>query len=576
MLSRNVRFASAPTIAIRPHDLLDDLDAARQALAPSQPGATRAMTIEVPRQLRTARWVMAGATAVVVMAAAWWMLSQRVRANEISQTVADLHSLVASEKFSAAFRLLHTLRPEIAGDPAIAKAARDYLLPLRVTTDPPGADVFVKGYDEPDAPWIPLGAAPLDTRSLLSLFRWRISKQGFDTFEGSGPTQTPAGLAFTLTRSGTMPPGMVRVADGDMPAFFIDKHEVTNKAYKAFIDAGGYRTAAYWPASTMKDGHPLSWQQLVGDFKDTTGRPAPSTWELGSYPPGQDDFPVSGISWFEAMAYAKFAGKSVPTVHHWRQAAGQGIYSQILGFSNFTGKTPVRVGSLPSLGPWGTYDMAGNVKEWCENEVAGKRYTLGGGWNEPNYQYRAPDARSPFDRQSNLGVRLMVAPDPAAVPATAHGTVPMLYRDYGREQPVNDQLFTAFVRAYAYDNVDSAGKTESVNETDAWRVERVCVRGIGHRPHAGVLVPAKECEAPVPNGGVFPAFGQPDARLISAGGDGVPRIPREERPRTAVPDVLRHLRAAAQDPSEWTQRVPRLHHQASCRSAAIGRLPGDA
>ena len=54
----------------------------------------------------------------------------------------------------------------------------------------------------------------------------------------------------------------------------------------------------------------------------------------------------------------------------------------------------------------GAYDMAGNVKEWCLNEAdSGKRYIMGGAWNEPTYMFNDPDARSPFDRSANFGFR---------------------------------------------------------------------------------------------------------------------------------------------------------------------------
>ena len=59
----------------------------------------------------------------------------------------------------------------------------------------------------------------------------------------------------------------------------------------------------------------------MGRFRDKTGRPGPSTWELGSYLDGQADVPVSGVSWYEAAAYAAFAGKSLPTAFQWRAAA---------------------------------------------------------------------------------------------------------------------------------------------------------------------------------------------------------------------------------------------------------------
>jgi formylglycine-generating enzyme required for sulfatase activity len=51
-------------------------------------------------------------------------------------------------------------------------------------------------------------------------------------------------------------------------------------------------------------------------FTDGTGRPGPATWEGGDIPRGQDSLPVGGVSWYEAMAYAKFAKKSVPTLYH--------------------------------------------------------------------------------------------------------------------------------------------------------------------------------------------------------------------------------------------------------------------
>jgi dienelactone hydrolase len=194
---------------------------------------------------------------------------------------------------------------------------------------------------------------------------------------------------------------------------------------------------------------------------------------LGTYPEGKEEWPVGGISWYEAAAYAKFAGRSLPTVHHWRLAASQSIHSQILNWSNFSGKSPARVGEFPGLGPYGTYDMAGNVKEWCVNAIGDLRYILGGGWNEPNYQYRQSDARKPFDRSANNGLRLVLFPDPAAVPDIARNPVALQTRDYSKEKPVSDEVFGALVRLYSYDATDLAARTESVDESDDWRIERL-------------------------------------------------------------------------------------------------------
>ena len=88
----------------------------------------------------------------------------------------------------------------------------------------------------------------------------------------------------------------------------------------------------------VKDGKTLSWQDAMAEFRDATGRPGPATWQLGTFPDGAERLPVSGVSWYEAAAYAAFAGKSLPSVHEWRYASGIGFNSNILQLSNFNGK----------------------------------------------------------------------------------------------------------------------------------------------------------------------------------------------------------------------------------------------
>ncbi len=96
-----------------------------------------------------------------------------------------------------------------------------------------------------------------------------------------------------------------------MHDFFIDKYEVTNKQYKKFINEGGYESPKYWENKFIKDGNILSWQEAMKLFVDQTGRPGPATWQASDYPDGKADYPVSGISWYEAAAYARICWEKI-------------------------------------------------------------------------------------------------------------------------------------------------------------------------------------------------------------------------------------------------------------------------
>ena len=69
------------------------------------------------------------------------------------------------------------------------------------------------------------------------------------------------------------------------------------------------------------NGESLSWEQAKEKMVDTTGVPSPANWELGSYKDGEGDFPVTGVTWYEAQAYARFKGNILPPMYHWAKAA---------------------------------------------------------------------------------------------------------------------------------------------------------------------------------------------------------------------------------------------------------------
>ena len=79
---------------------------------------------------------------------------------------------------------------------------------------------------------------------------------------------------------------------------------------------------------------------------------------------------------------------------------------------------------------------------WNEAEPGQTRYILGGGWGDPPYAAYEPDARSPFDRSAQNGVRLARYGEDQALDAFL-GPIDLPSRDYATETPVSDEVFEA-------------------------------------------------------------------------------------------------------------------------------------
>jgi dienelactone hydrolase len=223
----------------------------------------------------------------------------------------------------------------------------------------------------------------------------------------------------------------------------------------------------------------------MGGFVDQTGLPGPSTWSGGDYPEGEGDYPVSGVSWYEAAAYAEYAGKSLPTDYHWAMA--RGLYTPMIrypqlggnaiihAFSNYGRKGPVPVGSLPSVTAYGAFDLPGNVREWCWTETQKGRLIRGGAWDDNPYSFANLAQAAPMDRSAKNGFRCAVYPDPERIPPQAFQiTKSAPPREYDKEKPVPDAIFQVYKEQFSYDKADLNARLESKQESPGgWIQEKI-------------------------------------------------------------------------------------------------------
>ncbi len=484
-------------------EIITALKKYQESLRAEEPGAFDLRTWL--RRVRRPRIAVPAVIAVliVVLAAVWWFNRQDKIRWAREEALPEIKRLVETSlgDFTEAYKLAEQAEKHIPNDPELAALFAKSSLTINIKTEPPGANIYMKEYKTPDREWKYLGVSPIEKIRLpIGVFRWKIEKEGYETVLAAATTWdvklgernlfNPNHFVRVLDKQGSIPAEMVRVSGAPTPPgklddFFIDKYEVTNKQYKAFIDSGGYRNREYWKHEFMKGGRVLTWEEAMAEFIDQTGRPGPATWQAGDFPEGQENYPVSGISWYEAAAYAEFAGKSLPTGLHWGVARGEyapvirwpqvGGFAVFVPFSNFAGKGPVAVGRLPGLTSYGAYDMAGNVREWCRNETPKGRLIRGGAWDDNTYFFTPLSQAPPFDRSPKNGFRCVQYPDPGKIPESVLGLVkPAETMDYYKEKPVSDSIYEVYKAQFSYDRTDLNARLESRDESAGdWIHERI-------------------------------------------------------------------------------------------------------
>jgi predicted esterase len=471
----------------------------------------------MPGATAPARWPftrrdrLAGAVVLIALLAGalgvWTFVLRAQAETERKATVAEMERLVDLGRFVEVWRLGRAALQRWPGDAQLEHPMSVTTQPVTIATDPSGAEVAFKAYEDVSGEWLLLGTTPLKAvPAPVGQLRWRITKAGFEPLEARIEVGAPAAAAgrpdvdarpIRLRPAGGAGAAMVFVPGSqhggvELTDYWIDQTEVKNREFKAFVDRAGYQDSKLWTHLGREVSRLHDREGGVAAFRDRTGRPGPSTWELGTYPEGKGDHPVSGVNWFEAVAYCRSVGKTLPTVFHWKRAFGETYFVEVLTLGNFSGRGPEDTRELKEVGPYGTYGMAGNVKEWVWNEFERRRYILGGAWNEPVYMAVDDDARPPLDRAETHGFRCIKENAPSGALAYApYGAGPQPTRDLTKEKPVDAAAFEVFQRFYSYDRTSLDPRIERTEVAAHWRRERVSFAAAygGERVVANILLP---------------------------------------------------------------------------------------
>ena len=360
-----------------------------------------------------------GRLAAAVAAIAWFSTAPIRRARWVRrEAIPQIKQYADLAQYDSAWMLARRAKEILPDDSTLASLWLRFARKAVLRSTPAGASAYRASFDDTTR-WISLGTTPTDSIWLpLGTGRVRVEKAGFRTQYGL----MGAGSRMYMLDSAAAPDSdMAHIPGGTFGVFLVgldvnrtlklgdymmDKREVTNRQYKAFVDAGGYTKREYWPAELTSEGVAPTFEAAMAKFTDKTGRPGPSTWEAGAYPVGQADFPVGG-----GAGTRHRRTRSSPASRCRRCFTGRARPRRTRLDSSFPGaasRARRRARGAPgSLGAYGVFDLAGTYASGARTRrPAGASSSAAGGATSP-YQFTDGYAQPPTDRAAINGIRLV-------------------------------------------------------------------------------------------------------------------------------------------------------------------------
>ena len=399
--------------------------------------------------------------------------------------IPKIKELVNQEDYFTAFTMLEDTTLLAENFPDVFNSFSAF---RSIQSNPLGAKVYLSKNSNISDKEIYLGETPLSNIRLPNgAIKLRFTKNGFDErtiltkFHWSAPFRAPnlnkknsqSIVKIDSSTVGLNIAGIVDTKRKSIPSYKIDINEITNEEYRDFLYSSSYKDPIFWNNLIIKYKIKSFVHEDVEKFIDKTGRNGPSTWSVGKYNIEESNFPVLGISWFEALAYCEYKNKTLPNIYQWDNAAGMASSNAIIPQSNILKKNPVDINSSTAVGYYGLKHMAGNAREWIFNTSGLKnKFILGGAYSDEIYLFNWVQSSDPFDRSKTNGCR-------CAKPIGDNmeiGYEPILRstKDLSSLIPADDKTFTLYKSQYEYDKFELNAKIieTKINKTGQ-RVQRI-------------------------------------------------------------------------------------------------------